>query len=62
MNAYWYSWAKGREKPATFVAAWRHIVTLFRAQGVLQRHLAVDTAGARPGPARSPRGGPAPAT
>jgi hypothetical protein len=33
MNAYWYSWSYGHTKPATFVAAWRHIVTLFRAEG-----------------------------
>jgi hypothetical protein len=32
MNAYWYSWGYGHLPPATFVAAWRHIVTLFRAQ------------------------------
>ena len=32
MNAYWYSWGYGRVPPSTFVAAWRHIVTLFRAQ------------------------------
>ncbi len=34
MNAYWYSWGKGHVPPSTFVAAWRHIVTLFRAQHV----------------------------
>ena len=33
MNAYWYSWGYGHTSPATFVAAWRHIVTLFRGQG-----------------------------
>jgi hypothetical protein len=33
MNAYWYSWGYGHLPPATFVAAWRHIVTLFRHQG-----------------------------
>ena len=33
MNAYWYSWGYGHTKAATFVAAWRHIVTLFRAEG-----------------------------
>ena len=32
MNAYWYSWGYGQLPPSTFVAAWRHIVTLFRAQ------------------------------
>jgi hypothetical protein len=33
MNAYWYSWGYGQTRPAVFVAAWRHIVTLFRKQG-----------------------------
>jgi mannan endo-1,4-beta-mannosidase len=33
MNATWYSWGYGRTSPSTFVAAWRHIVTLFRDQG-----------------------------
>ncbi|MGD0605057.1 MAG: glycosyl hydrolase [Streptosporangiaceae bacterium] len=33
MNAYWYSWGYGHLKAATFVAAWQHIVTLFRQQG-----------------------------
>ena len=34
MNAYWYSWGYGHLPAATFVAAWRHIVTLFRHQGI----------------------------
>jgi mannan endo-1,4-beta-mannosidase len=33
MNATRYSWGYGRVQPSTFVAAWRHIVTLFRGQG-----------------------------
>ena len=33
MNAYWYSWGYRHVTPATFVAAWRHIVTLFRDEG-----------------------------
>jgi mannan endo-1,4-beta-mannosidase len=33
MNANWYSWGYGHVPARTFVAAWRHIVTLFRAQG-----------------------------
>ena len=33
MNARWYTWGYGHVKAATFVAAWRHIVTLFRARG-----------------------------
>jgi hypothetical protein len=33
MNADWYSWGYKHVAPATFVAAWRHIVTLFRGEG-----------------------------
>jgi mannan endo-1,4-beta-mannosidase len=33
MNATWYSWGYTRTPAPAFVAAWRHIVTLFRAQG-----------------------------
>ena len=33
MNGYWYSWGNQNTSPAVFVAAWRHIVTLFRAEG-----------------------------
>jgi hypothetical protein len=33
MNATWYSWGYRHTSPADFVAAWRHIVTLFRALG-----------------------------
>ena len=33
MNGYWYSWAHRHTSPKVFVAAWRHIVTLFRARG-----------------------------
>ena len=33
MNGTWYSWGYRHTTPATFVAAWRHIVTLFRALG-----------------------------
>ena len=41
MNGWWFTWGYQQASPASFVAAWRHIVTLFRAQGA-QRHLAVD--------------------
>jgi hypothetical protein len=34
MNGYWYPWAYGHAAPSEFVAAWRHIVTLFQRQGV----------------------------
>jgi hypothetical protein len=30
MNGYWYPW---HSDPAAYVAAWRHVVTLFRANG-----------------------------
>jgi mannan endo-1,4-beta-mannosidase len=33
MNATWYSWGYGHVAPRTFVAAWRHVVTVFRQQG-----------------------------
>ena len=33
MNGSWYSWGYGHTSPAVFVAAWRHIVTVFRALG-----------------------------
>ena len=33
MNAPWYSWGYVHTSPATFVAAWRHLVTLFRSAG-----------------------------
>jgi mannan endo-1,4-beta-mannosidase len=33
MNGYWYSWAYHNSSPASFVAAWRHIVTVFRQHG-----------------------------
>ena len=33
MNATWYSWGYGKTPASTFVAAWRHIVTVFRGEG-----------------------------
>jgi hypothetical protein len=33
MNADWYSWGYQHTPPATFIAAWQHLVTLFREQG-----------------------------
>jgi mannan endo-1,4-beta-mannosidase len=33
MNGTWYSWGYGKASPATFVAAWRHIVNVFRVLG-----------------------------
>ena len=34
MNGSWYPWGYTHTSPAAFVAAWRHIVTLFRMRGV----------------------------
>jgi hypothetical protein len=33
MNGRWYPWGYTHQPPATFVAAWRHIVTVFRRAG-----------------------------
>jgi len=33
MNGYWYSWGYHNTPAATFVAAWRHFVNVFRQQG-----------------------------
>lgn len=30
MNGTWYSWGAGHTSPAAFVAAWRHVVRVFR--------------------------------
>lgn len=33
MNGGWYSWGSGHVSPPVFVAAWRHVVQVFRDQG-----------------------------
>ena len=33
MNGDWYSWGNGKTSPAVFVAAWQHVVKIFRAWG-----------------------------
>lgn len=33
MNGSWYSWSNGHSSPVAFVAAWRHIVRVFRVAG-----------------------------
>lgn len=33
MNGTWYSWGAGHVAPSVFIAAWRHVVSLFRAAG-----------------------------
>ena len=42
MNGSWYSWGYRHTSPATFVAAWRHIVTLVPRVRRRERDLAVD--------------------
>lgn len=34
MNGNWEAWGYEHQSPAAFVAAWRHVVTIFRKQGV----------------------------
>jgi hypothetical protein len=36
MNGDWYSWGNGRTSPADFIAAWRHIVSVFRTSGAAE--------------------------
>jgi mannan endo-1,4-beta-mannosidase len=33
MNGFWYSWGYGHQSAASFVAAWRHMVGVFRTTG-----------------------------
>jgi Glycosyl hydrolase family 26 len=33
MNGFWYTWGYHHSRPADFIAAWRHIVTVFRQHG-----------------------------
>ena len=33
MNGSWYQWGYHHVRPATFVRAWQHVVTVFRAEG-----------------------------
>jgi mannan endo-1,4-beta-mannosidase len=56
MNGQWYSWGYRHTSPGEFVAAWRHIVTVFRAAGAanvtwLWTINIIDTPGGIPGPA-----------
>jgi mannan endo-1,4-beta-mannosidase len=56
MNGSWYSWGHRHTSPAVFVAAWRHIVTVFRQQGAddvtwLWTVNIIDTKGGIPSPA-----------
>jgi Glycosyl hydrolase family 26 len=33
MNGNWYTWGYGHTSPADFIAAWRHVVDVFREEG-----------------------------
>jgi mannan endo-1,4-beta-mannosidase len=33
MNGSWYAWGDTHTAPAAYIAAWRHVVSVFRAQG-----------------------------
>jgi len=57
MNGYWYSWGYRHTSPVAFVAAWRHVVTVFRQQGAsnvtwLWTVNVIDAHGGIPSPAR----------
>jgi len=57
MNGYWYPWGNRHTAPAAFVAAWRHVVTVFRQQGAgnvawLWTVNIIDAHGGIPSPAR----------
>lgn len=56
MNGHWYPWGYTHTSPGVFVAAWRHIVTLFKRLGVqnvtwLWTVNIIDTIGGIPSPA-----------
>lgn len=38
MNGNWYSWGRGHVPASTWVAAWRHVVTVFRQQHAVNAH------------------------
>lgn len=59
MNGNWYQWSQ--VSPATFIAAWRHIVTLFRNEGALNvTWLWTVNAAGRPGVSPAARWWPGP--
>lgn len=58
-NGYWYPWGYRHADPAVWVAAWRHVVTVFRQQGAdnvtwLWTVNIVNTRGRSPIPAPGP--------
>ena len=54
MNGPWYGWGHGHTSPRTWVAAWRHIVTVFRQQGAgnVTWLWTINRAGRKTGPVR----------
>ena len=54
MNGYWYPWGYHHTPAATFVAAWRHIVDVFRQNGThnVQWLWQVNSINSETGPAR----------
>jgi hypothetical protein len=57
MNGNWYSWGNGRTSAADFVAAWRHIVKVFRSWGAYNVTWlwTVNSLAGGPGQAASPQ-------
>jgi len=57
MNGDWYSWGKGKTSPADFVAAWRHIVSVFRSWGAVKVTWlwTINSLAGGPGQAASPQ-------
>ena len=53
MNGTWYPWGYTHESAASFVAAWRHIVTVFRSQGATNVTWLWTIGGAGTGPPKS---------
>lgn len=57
MNGDWYSWGNGKTSPAVFVAAWQHVVKIFRAWGAYNVTWlwAINSLAGGPGHAARPR-------
>lgn len=57
MNGNWYSWGNGKTSPATFVAAWQHVVKVFRSRGAdnVTWLWTINSVAGGPGPAASPQ-------
>lgn len=57
MNGNWYSWGNGKTSPATFVAAWQHMVKAFRSWGAdnVTWLWTINSVAGGPGPAATPQ-------